>query len=1009
MPSPLLARLRRVLRPAEPARPDAAGPTPPARRWRARLTRRRVVAGGVVVVLLAALVGWAVWPERTAYSTTDAMVTVRSGPNGDQPVDLDTTFYLPEGASAARPVPAVLLAHGFGGTKRSVSSDAEDLADLGYAVLTYTARGFGRSGGQIHLDNPDYEVRDASRLLDWLAQRPDIRTDAAGDPRVGVVGGSYGGGLALLLAAQDPRVDAIVPMITWHDLARSFLPESTGREPTDGVFKKGWAGIFFGSGGGSGLGGLAAPGGANGPGGNSANSEDDSSDDSGSDGAGNGSPADRDPVLGTVPGTAPGATPTDPACGRFAADVCAAYLRIATTGRGDPAAVDLLRRSSPAGVLDRIKAPTLLIQGAADTLFPLAEADANARGISAAGTPVRVAWFTGGHDGGEGPQTDRDRLRFLMAQWLDHYVKGAGETPSTSFTWSRIAGFDALDRGLVATGFSVADYPGVGGAATSTIGVAGPQQRIANPPGGNPAAISALPFAGGFSSLLDGVAGDLPGQHARFESAPLDHAVDVVGSPSVSIRAASPTGEAVLFVKLYDVDPNGPAALSNGLVAPVRLTGLPADIAAARPVRVTLPAIVRRIEAGHRLRIVIASSDQGYATPAEPVTYTVALDAPAAGASTAPGAPGGAGTGADLSLPTVGGVPIATPAVAWRWALVGLLAAIVLGLVVVVTVVRRRHRRHDTSVVAEYADTPLVVRELRKEYADGFVAVSRIDFEVHRGQVVGLLGPNGAGKTTTLRVLMGLTQPTAGEIHVFGHRLVPGSPVLSRIGSLVEGPGFLPHLSGFENLRAYWRATGRPWADAHFDEALEIAGLGDSVHRKTRKYSHGMRQRLAIAQAMLGLPELLVLDEPTDGLDPPQIAEMRRVLRRYATDGRAVLVSSHLLAEVEQTCTHAVVVHRGTIVASGRVDEIVGESPSTQFDVSDDAAARAVLDRLEGVRVLPDSGGGLVVDTNGTARSEVVAELVRAGVGVDRVVPRRRLEDAFLALVGENSRGSGDR
>jgi ABC-2 type transport system ATP-binding protein len=251
--------------------------------------------------------------------------------------------------------------------------------------------------------------------------------------------------------------------------------------------------------------------------------------------------------------------------------------------------------------------------------------------------------------------------------------------------------------------------------------------------------------------------------------------------------------------------------------------------------------------------------------------------------------------------------------------------------------------------------------------------------------------------------------PTAGEVLVFGHRLAPGSPVLSRVGSLVEGPGFLPHLSGLDNLRAFWRATGRPEADARFDEALEIAGLGDSVHRRTKNYSHGMRQRLAIAQAMLGLPELLVLDEPTDGLDPPQIAEMRRVLKRYATDGRAVLVSSHLLAEVEQTCTHAVVVNKGRIVASGLVEDIVGDSPSVQLEVSDVPAAELVLGRL-GVRsVTPDGTTGLIVDMNGTARSEVVAELVRAGVGVDRVVPRRRLEDAFLALVGENSRGSGDR
>ncbi|SCF35971.1 alpha/beta fold hydrolase [Micromonospora mirobrigensis] len=940
--------------------------------------RRRVVAASVVVVLLAALLVWLARPEGAGFRTESAPVTVRSGPAGDEPVTLDTTFYLPDGASAGAKVPAVLLAHGFGGTKDSVRSDAEDLVARGYAVLTWTARGFGRSGGQIHLDNPDYEIRDGQRLLDWLAARPEIRTDSAGDPRVGVVGGSYGGGLALLLAAQDPRVDAIVPMITWNDLSRAFLPESTGKPATEGVFKKGWAGIFFGGGGNAGSG----PAGL-----------------SGSTGAAQpeqaptaaGAPS---PQPGAGPGSGPGRGPAgaaDPSCGRFAADVCAAYLRIATTGRADQAAVDLLRRSSPAGALDRIKSPTLLVQGEADTLFPLTEADANARGIAANGTPVRVAWFTGGHDGGEGPKTDSDRVKFLTAQWLDHYVKGEGAAPGDDFTFSRIAGFDALDRGLVATGYRTTDYPGVAGTGRREVTVSGPAQPVANPPNGNPAAISSVPFAGALGSLLDGVAGDIPGQHARFESAPLDRAVDVVGAPTVQVRAASPTGEAVLFVKLYDVDPNGAATLPDGLVAPVRLTGLPRTVEAATPVTVTLPAIVRRVEAGHRLRLVVATSDQAYTTPAEPTVYTVAAgDAP-------------------LVLPTVTGEPIPTGAAVWRWVLAGLLAAIAVGLVVVVLLARRRHRRQDSSIHPEYAGVPLAVRDLRKEYADGFVAVSHVDFEVHPGQVVGLLGPNGAGKTTTLRVLMGLTQPTAGEIYVFGHRLVPGSPVLSRIGALVEGPGFLPHLSGLENLKAYWRATGRPEGDAHFEQALEIAGLGDSVHRKTRKYSHGMRQRLAIAQAMLGLPELLVLDEPTDGLDPPQIAEMRRVLQRYATDGRAVLVSSHLLAEVEQTCTHAVVVNKGRIVASGPVAEIVGESPSVLFDVTDPEAARAVLDRLDGVRVLPDGDGGLVVDTNGTARSEVVAELVRAGIGVDRVVPRRRLEDAFLALVGENSRGSGDR
>ncbi len=917
------------------------------RRALPRPTRGRLIAGSAVVVLVAGLTGWAVWPERAAWTAQDEMINVVSGPERNETVPLDARLYLPRNRDGK--VPAVLLAHGFGGTKESVSDDAESLAGRGYAVLTYTAEGFGRSGGQIHLNNPDYEIRDAQGLLDWLAARPEIQLDAAGDPRVGVVGGSYGGALALMLAGQDQRVDAIVPSITWNDLSTVFLPQSADTSAT-GVFKKGWAGVFFGNGG-------AVP--------------------SGDGGAG----ADGPPVGMTV----------DPACGRFAADVCRAYLDVATSGNPDQNTLDLLRRSSPAPTLGQIKAPTLLIQGAVDTLFPLSEADANARAIAATGTPVRVAWFTGGHDGGAGPQTDQDRVKFLTAQWLDHYLKGEGDAPSDSFTYSRVAGFSALDRGLVTNGYSSDAYPGLTGTGSTSLELQGPAQPIANPPNGNPGALSSLPGTGGrLSTLLAGVAADIPGQHATFETAPVTSSIDVVGSPTVRLKAASSNGEATLFVKLYDVDEAGAETLSAGLVAPVRLTDLPESIDDAPERTVRLPAIVRRIEAGHTVRVVVATTDQAFLSPVQPATYSVQA-------------------GPALDLPTVVGTPIANPQTIWRYVLGGLLAAIVIGLAVVLLVRRRGLRRQHNPTVPEHADTPLVVSGLRKAYGDGFVAVEEISFTVERGQVVGLLGPNGAGKTTTLRVLMGLTMPTDGEALVFGHRLVPGAPVLSRVGALVEGPGFMPHMTGLENLQAYWKATGRPAEDARFDEALEIAGLGDSIHRRTKKYSHGMRQRLAIAQAMLGLPELLVLDEPTDGLDPPQIAEMRRVLNRYATDGRAVLVSSHLLAEVEQTCTHAVVVNKGRIVASGPVEDIVGDSPSVQLEVSDVPAAERVLSEL-GVRsVQPDGPSGLIVDMFGTSRSEAVASLVRAGVAVDRVVPRRRLEDAFLALVGDNSRGSGDR
>jgi ABC-2 type transport system ATP-binding protein len=191
--------------------------------------------------------------------------------------------------------------------------------------------------------------------------------------------------------------------------------------------------------------------------------------------------------------------------------------------------------------------------------------------------------------------------------------------------------------------------------------------------------------------------------------------------------------------------------------------------------------------------------------------------------------------------------------------------------------------------------------------------------------------------------------------------------VLARVGAFIEGPGFLPHLTGRENLRLYWAATGRPDSEAQFDLALEIAGLGPSIDRRVRAYSHGMRQRLGIAQAMLGLPEVLVLDEPTNGLDPPQIAEMREVLQVYSRTGRTVLVSSHLLAEVEQTCTHVVVMHKGRLVAAGATADIAGPG-GVQLVVDDPAEAARVL--------------------------------AVAGINAQTVPARRALEDVFLDMIG---------
>jgi ABC-2 type transport system ATP-binding protein len=177
-------------------------------------------------------------------------------------------------------------------------------------------------------------------------------------------------------------------------------------------------------------------------------------------------------------------------------------------------------------------------------------------------------------------------------------------------------------------------------------------------------------------------------------------------------------------------------------------------------------------------------------------------------------------------------------------------------------------------------------------------------------------------------MVMGLIFPTEGSIYIGGKPVYPGSPALSNLGSFVEGPGFLPHLSGRENLSLYWRSIGRD-GEKYLDEVIAITKLGTALDKKVRSYSQGMRQRLAIAQAMLGMPDLLVLDEPTNGLDPQQIVEMREVLKEYAATGRTVIISSHLLAEVQQTCSHVVLMHRGELVAFGPMKKILNQSRSS--------------------------------------------------------------------------------
>ncbi|MEU6678444.1 alpha/beta fold hydrolase [Streptomyces sp. NPDC046925] len=873
-----------------------------------KLPKRRLLAAAAALALLAGAGTW------TAVASDDGPTVHRQDRimqmTGAGGAKIDTSYFTAGDPSVKRP--AVLIGHGFGASKDQLRAQAEDLAGQGYAVLTWSARGFGKSTGKIGLNDPKGEVADASHLIDWLAERPEVQLDKKGDPRVGMTGASYGGAISLLTAGYDNRVDAIAPQITYWNLSDALFP--------NGVFKKLWAGLFINTGGG---------------------------------------------------------------CERFEKQLCEMYNRVAVNGKPDAAAQKLLAERSPQAVGDRIKVPALLVQGQTDSLFPLGQADATAKALRANHAPVSVDWIAGGHDGGN---AETGRINGRIGSWFDRYLKDDKSADTgPGFRVTRTGGMDSTNGSAQLRGASGDQYPGLESGPRG-IALSGREpQRVENPAGAAPPAISALPGAGGggldeLSSLGVGVSLDFPGQHAAFQSAPLKDDLRITGSPKVRVHVKSTSEDAVLFGKVYDIGPGGgQKVLPSQLVSPIRVEGAKAG----KDVTLTLPAVDHDLQKGHRLRLVLASTDLGYASPAQPATYTVSVKG-------------------DLQIPTAPGVKTAAaPLPAWVWWLPA--SGAVLAVLLLVTA---RRRTAAPAPDPDLEEVPLRITDLSKRYAKSVdrYAVRDLSFSVEKGQVLGLLGPNGAGKTTTLRMLMGLIKPDAGEIRVFGQAIRPGAPVLSRVGAFVEGAGFLPHLSGRENLELYWKATGRPAEDARMDEALEIAGLGDALARAVRTYSQGMRQRLAIAQAMLGMPDLLILDEPTNGLDPPQIREMREVMIRYAQGGRTVIVSSHLLAEVEQSCTHLVVMDRGRLVQAGPVAEIVGSGDTLLVGLADEISEPMVdkVAALPGVASAVRADGGLLVRLDGTeagSAARLLPELVRLELPVESMGPHRRLEDAFLTLI----------
>ena len=294
---------------------------------------------------------------------------------------------------------------------------------------------------------------------------------------------------------------------------------------------------------------------------------------------------------------------------------------------------------------------------------------------------------------------------------------------------------------------------------------------------------------------------------------------------------------------------------------------------------------------------------------------------------------------------------------------------------------------------------PIVAVEALDKRFGTVKAVDQLSFTVERGQVCGLLGPNGAGKTTALRILMGLERPTAGTTRLFGTRVTASTDELRRVGAMIEQAAFVPHLSGMTNLRLWWEAGGTPFRNADLETALEVAGLEGAVHRKVRTYSQGMKQRLGFARLLLARPELLVLDEPTNGLDPGEIREIRGLIGRLTEQGATVLLSSHHLSEVEQTCSHVVVMNHGRLIANGTVTELIGSAGSVYVEVDDRDRAREILERLPGIARVAPQGDGLVIQQTLGSRGDLSSALVGAGLRLETIMQTQRLEDAFLELL----------
>jgi predicted acyl esterase len=590
-----------------------------------------VTVGGLLVTMAPAGAAAATTPTVTK---TSHEIDVHVGPTGAQTCTIVYDLYTPSTATKTTPAPAILSTNGFGGSKDDQADLGQAFAERGYVVLSYSGLGFGGSDCQISLDDPDYDGKAAQQLVTYLggglaandgSTIDYVEHDAtahdgkamANDPRVGMIGGSYGGQVQFAVAGIDPRVDAIVPIITWNDLAYSLAPNNTDTPhgvtyATPGTEKLGWTSLFFGVGIADGI-----------------------------------EFASTDPTRNV-------------GCPNFVTAACVAKAQMDALGYPTDDTLAFARHASLSSYVKNVRIPTLLMQGENDTLFNLQEAAATYQALQAQGTETKMIWQSWGHSGAtpapgeldmQHPDQSYEGQRVIS--WFERYLqdKPVDTGPEFSFfrDWVPYTGIATPAYGTSATYPASGSQPlylsGSDQLVASKSSVVPGSAMYANAAGEAPLSYSEVSALQGDPIPNDVTAPyDTPGSFAAWSTAPLATSVVSVGVPKLTLHLSSPVAEAsqtagsagklLLFAKIYDVAPDGTKTLVNRLISPTRV----ADV--TKPVVIELPGVVHRYAAGHVLQVVVSATDAAYRNNAavQPVTEL-----------TSPAAPG------TLYLPVLGG------------------------------------------------------------------------------------------------------------------------------------------------------------------------------------------------------------------------------------------------------------------------------------------------------------------------------------------------------------------